>query len=118
MRISDWSSDVCSSDLAQVHDRRSRRPGSHRQLPPEPGAEPDGADESVAPGLQAALHPDPGIAGPARPPDRGPAVGLRDRRAQGARPGPDAAGTRSEEHTSELQSLMSISYAAFCMQNT
>src|SRR3546814_15637136 len=93
MRISDWSSDVCSSDLAQVHDRRSRRPGAHRQLPPEPGAEPDGADERVAPGLQAALHPDPGIAGPARPPDRGPAVGLRDRRAQGARPGPDAAGT-------------------------
>src|SRR3546814_4377435 len=25
---------------------------------------------------------------------------------------------RSEEHTSELQSLMRISYAAFCLQNT
>src|SRR3546814_4572384 len=36
---------------------------------------------------------------------------------------PLAAGTliaefRSEEHTSELQSLMSISYAVFCLQNT
>src|SRR3546814_800789 len=28
-----------------------------------------------------------------------------------------AAGTRSEEHTSELQSLMRISYAVFCLKN-
>src|SRR3546814_9187894 len=28
----------------------------------------------------------------------------------------DALGRRSEEHTSELQSLMRISYAVFCMQ--
>src|SRR3546814_2211481 len=27
-----------------------------------------------------------------------------------------AVGDRSEEHTSELQSLMSISYAAFCLK--
>src|SRR3546814_3056091 len=27
----------------------------------------------------------------------------------------DTAGTRSEEHTSELQSLMRISYAVFCL---
>src|SRR3546814_7035317 len=31
------------------------------------------------------------------------------------RPGPGAAG-RSEEHTSELQSLMRISYAVFCLK--
>ena len=37
------------------------------------------------PGLQAALHPHAGIAGPARPPDRIPAVRCGDRRAQGAR---------------------------------
>src|SRR3546814_2947837 len=37
---------------------------------------------------------------------RGPrAVALRDRRQ------------RSEEHTSELQSLMRISYAVFCLKN-
>src|SRR3546814_3588590 len=28
------------------------------------------------------------------------------------------AGNRSEEHTSELQSLMRISYAVFCLKNT
>src|SRR3546814_9514608 len=33
----------------------------------------------------------------------------------GAAP-PAAAGTRSEEHTSELQSLMRISYAVFCVK--
>src|SRR3546814_643573 len=30
--------------------------------------------------------------------------------------GPDAAPRRSEEHTSELQSLMRISYAVFCLK--
>src|SRR3546814_2078452 len=29
----------------------------------------------------------------------------------------DRCGDRSEEHTSELQSLMRISYAAFCLKN-
>src|SRR3546814_2040734 len=32
------------------------------------------------------------------------------------RVGVDAAGQRSEEHTSELQSLMRISYAVFCLK--
>src|SRR3546814_2790737 len=31
--------------------------------------------------------------------------------------GPDPQFTRSEEHTSELQSLMRISYAVFCLKN-
>src|SRR6056297_3803279 len=45
---------------------------------------------------------------PARPPHG------RDRRR--ARAGPDHRGPpRSEEHTSELQSLRRISYAAFCL---
>src|SRR3546814_3470871 len=30
--------------------------------------------------------------------------------------GPSGAGKRSEEHTSELQSLMRISYAVFCLK--
>src|SRR3546814_3168104 len=33
----------------------------------------------------------------------------------GARPAAGCAGERSEEHTSELQSLMRISYAVFCL---
>src|SRR3546814_3419855 len=36
--------------------------------------------------------------------------------AQRARACRDGAGTRSEEHTSELQSLMRISYAVFCLK--
>src|SRR3546814_7399838 len=31
-------------------------------------------------------------------------------------PGPQRRGERSEEHTSELQSLMRISYAVFCLK--
>src|SRR6056297_491722 len=37
--------------------------------------------------------------------------------AASARPRPLSATTRSEEHTSELQSLRRISYAVFCLQN-
>src|SRR3546814_6041308 len=41
-------------------------------------------------------------------------AGGRRRHAAGAEPG--TAGLRSEEHTSELQSLMRISYAVFCLK--
>src|SRR3546814_2037601 len=48
------------------------------------------------------------------------AHGLEAFRAQGAGGLPPPArgvlGARSEEHTSELQSLMRISYAVFCLQ--
>src|SRR3546814_1479222 len=53
-------------------------------------------------------------------------LGLQDRSAKMARQGVNYltleaaevidAGTRSEEHTSELQSLMRISYAVFCLK--
>src|SRR3546814_6316356 len=36
--------------------------------------------------------------------------------ARGSRIGRDLFGNRSEEHTSELQSLMRISYAVFCLK--
>src|SRR3546814_7149573 len=45
--------------------------------------------------------------------------GGRDREAPGARRGAGGAAAaefRSEEHTSELQSLMRISYAVFCLK--
>src|SRR3546814_9994594 len=38
-------------------------------------------------------------------------------RETGARGPPDGGPMRSEEHTSELQSLMRISYAVFCLKN-
>src|SRR3546814_10310839 len=43
-------------------------------------------------------------------------LGRMVRPVQGARPGAGEGGGRSEEHTSELQSLMRISYAVFCLK--
>src|SRR3546814_1289746 len=119
MRISDWSSDVCSSDLLaqrlQVVAAFERRhepslrmaPGQPAQFAGEPGVV-VGVElqlrQRVAPvrveagGDQQQLWPE-GV----------------DRRQQAVFPGcPEAA--RSEEHTSELQSLMRISYSVFCLK--
>src|SRR3546814_4991125 len=95
MRISDWSSDVCSSDLAQRPARRPPAVGDARRRHPQSGA----ADADADP---PALHP----GGAAR------LAGRPRRRVAGRGQGRP----RSEEHTSELQSLMSISYAVFCLK--
>src|SRR3546814_2381333 len=128
MRISDWSSDVCSSDLtarvvlAVVHALQ------HDVL------------EGDAPGIVGA-----GIAAAGVQQHRqrvllverhDPVAHLVGRRVQryrevhvelapaarhlrdhpGGRQRDLALGDRSEEHTSELQSLMRISYAVFCLK--
>src|SRR3546814_7661930 len=118
MRISDWSSDVCSSDLDAKHQ-----------------AEP-------VLGLRLQRAADPGRRRPAVPGFRTAAVAHAGRRCNGAfqrvrgdQRSPTAhfraaaersgagcgvcsprSGDRSEEHTSELQSLMRISYAVFCLK--
>src|SRR3546814_2128950 len=106
MRISDWSSDVCSSDL------QAKGGG-------EDGAEHDGGHlysnepwGSSGPGFFAAAGF--GLSGaPAGCPAPPVAVALPPANSSSrARPGV----TRSEEHTSELQSLMRISYAVFCLK--
>src|SRR3546814_6258610 len=74
--------------------------------------------------LRRPRRADPG-ADPAHRPDAALAsadpLGVRGERARrggrGGHPQPDAA-ARSEEHTSELQSLMRISYAVFCLKKT
>src|SRR3546814_5559422 len=105
MRISDWSSDVCSSDLsAEVAG----------------AALAEAADVSTAAGLRATdpvalfkaglatgWQPEPVIDG---------AVLTRQLAETFARG--EQAKVRSEEHTSELQSLMRISYAVFCLKKT
>src|SRR3546814_10546170 len=103
MRISDWSSDVCSSDLEQAERQQHHR--GHRHL-----------DAIVAEGPG---HPGQPAAGEG---DGKEERGIDDR-ADGrghqrrAPPRPCAqAVERSEEHTSELQSLMRISYAVFCLK--
>src|SRR3546814_3100557 len=107
MRISDWSSDVCSSDLLeeQLLDRIAAIPGPL-----------DGA---------SAYEVGPGPGGLTRALLRAGANVIaveRDRRClpalaelQEAFPGKLRI-IRSEEHTSELQSLMRISYAVFCLK--
>src|SRR3546814_10246313 len=87
MRISDWSSDVCSSDLPEQVFKVGLEPGvdecrDHRVEDIDDGA--------------------------------GGGTGIRERPVigfVGVRPI-----SRSEEHTSELQSLMRISYAVFCLK--
>src|SRR3546814_7762900 len=96
MRISDWSSDVCSSDLA-VDDAFRRRVVPARLLP--------------VPDIRAAAvaDADTGTSG-----DVLSRTCLRHPRRHHCLQS-DLRVARSEEHTSELQSLMRISYAVFCL---
>src|SRR3546814_3639120 len=98
MRISDWSSDVCSSDLVVIDDREPH-PARARRV------------------ARQRLDREPRLARLAR------FGGRRDERGRflllGFAEGVKLGGKcRSEEHTSELQSLMRISYAVFCLKKT
>src|SRR3546814_2117035 len=85
MRISDWSSDVCSSDLPAAII------GAHV------------GGQSLGDGVQATRRL------PAQHPDfEGNTIFISHHHSE-------LALRRSEEHTSELQSLMRISYAVFCL---
>src|SRR3546814_2117142 len=91
MRISDWSSDVCSSDLyPRVVRSAPVRPAVPRNCcsfgPTSPSCCFGAMWQDGLPGLK-----------------------------QGRRTQP-CWRQRSEEHTSELQSLMRISYAVFCLK--
>src|SRR3546814_2127009 len=114
MRISDWSSDVCSSDLTSG----SRlRPG---RSPPETLPQP--APVSIGRGAPA-FHPCKWPSTPVGPGRTLPPVSLGcqyfppGRTRNGCQPQEDfRLRKRSEEHTSELQSLMRSSYAVFCLK--
>src|SRR3546814_2273481 len=117
MRISDWSSDVCSSDLPADH-RRAGEGRSERQnrVPRTAGAE-------RRKRRGRALEPGGGQGGQVQRFPRSALCRRADHRGvdggggarRGARSGGDRQ-SRSEEHTSELQSLMRISYAVFCLK--
>src|SRR3546814_8554439 len=95
MRISDWSSDVCSSDLRQDY------------RPPDwlvPDITLDFALDAAATRVHATLSVTRN--GDHDRPLRLDGDGLLPLQIRG---------DRSEEHTSELQSLMRSSYAAFCL---
>src|SRR3546814_1270065 len=93
MRISDWSSDVCSSDL---HD------GSSRQSIGETG------NSYSREGRSAAAHAD------AEKAEEGSDALRRQRES----PPLLRSICRSEETTSELQSLLRTSYAVSCLKKT
>src|SRR3546814_8840407 len=109
MGISDWSSDVCSSDLATPQFRRCTESAVDEDanvLRPNRGPE-----EFVA-----ALED---VDGFRVMPGGGFGVGLRGQAAcERGLAVVLLAHERSEEHTSELQSLMRISYAVFCYTKT
>src|SRR3546814_9672498 len=120
MRISDWSSDVCSSDLKPDHvgiifvrGFEDLRPGHHHAEVDdlEAVALEHDADDILADIVDVALdrrHHDLALALRARLLRRlDEGQQMRDRLLHHARR------FRSEEHTSELQSLMRISYAVF-----
>src|SRR3546814_9173411 len=128
MRISDWRSGVCSSDLAEDEANRiGGKMGLERSVEIEAPAEIDivdvGVDDRSASHLEFDRHRLVGLCGDKlliSPWDDG-YVSERDR------PRDPALGVlgllekkymtpRSEEHTSELQSLMRISYAVFCLK--
>src|SRR3546814_4549704 len=135
MRISDWSSDVCSSDLGG----RDRRPclSRHKPRDDERRADRRTVDDPAGGGAMMAESLLPGEAPVSLNEARGwlrlgatiddAVVAQLVRAATNiceafigqwlvVRDGEEVAPLRSEEHTSELQSLMRISYAVFCLQ--
>src|SRR3546814_3957183 len=99
MRISDWSSDVCSSDLSRADCGPAHTASGWSvrrqvgQLPPQ--SLPDECLRQASANARVTFAKSSGCSIIAQCPQ---------------------SGIRSEEHTSELQSLMRISYAVFCLQ--
>src|SRR3546814_8077819 len=123
MRISDWSSDVCSSDLTvsktdarQAQDTEQRTEEiysepkgsscgvSARERKPDPFPCPDGVDPIDWDGLKSNRKAKRASL------SEGAHRQIVNKLDRWHRDG------RSEEHTSELQSLMRISYAVFCLK--
>src|SRR3546814_2849298 len=105
MRISDWSSDVCSSDLRPLAEKAGVTIGM--AMTEKQGGSDVRANATCA-----------------EPIGGGRAFRLTGHKWFCSAPMSDAfltlaytkKGLRSEEHTSELQSIMRISYAVFCLK--
>src|SRR3546814_4608187 len=124
MRISDWSSDVCSSDLndraAPEYPQPTHGEADDFFLHPTPRVRdafdglPDADDYDVP------WNRDWAETGMIPPETRyGRIMACLENDAEDLsykRPFRRDILTRSEEHTSELQSLMRISYAVFCLK--
>src|SRR3546814_2347195 len=111
MRISDWSSDVCSSDLAGAATQQATQAaqgaiGEARNAmataTQAAGSAANGALQQAQQAAQQAVE------------QAGQAASIS--RAWSIASLAPASASRSEEPTSELQSLMRISYAVFCLK--
>src|SRR3546814_1286770 len=137
MRISDWSSDVCSSDLGLglgkhqpegLASRAVQQDVESREPALGVGLETDETDTGgelrrdqrshfrFLGGVAAAQHQQPGIASRVAPEERLERTDCEIDTLVGTEMAHGAEQQRSEEHTSELQSLMRISYAVFCLK--
>src|SRR3546814_2732657 len=117
MRISDWSSDVCSSDLGHSEQIRVLHVGALRRQEFQAGTD-----------LGQMLDFDAGAGlGRGRPGfqfshssfsfvESRPLLGENGEQGRILRCTRLGSRLRSEEHTSELQSLMRNSYAVFCLK--
>src|SRR3546814_6942060 len=112
MRISDWSSDVCSSDLhfhvGEFFRSEILNRGEHRRK--SRGIEPTATIAASC----GDVSEDVGCHLIVQSQSPGGRMGLYLTLHARARSASIIA--RSEEHTSELQSLMRISYAVFCLK--
>src|SRR3546814_8991639 len=129
MRISDWSSDVCSSDLRSCHSRQIADPcrwpdrsdffaqflgdraaviGCADNARTQKNQQFSASRAVAARSKQCAQHGNPAQYGQAI---AALAAAVANKAAQC-----DGLPIRSEEHTSELQSLMRNSYAVFCLK--
>src|SRR3546814_8150615 len=113
MRISDWSSDVCSSDLVYY----TRLATAYLELGSIDRVEilngPQGTlfGRNSSGGAIQMFSKDPG-----RDTEVNATIGYANFDKISGQFYASTPLTRSEEHTSELQSLMRISYAVFCLK--
>src|SRR3546814_6113887 len=125
MRISDWSSDVCSSDLEAVELSLRQRIGAFLLQRVLRRQHMEGRRQHV----RLARHRDAALLHRLQQSRLGARAGavdlvghqeLAEHRTGNAAKGAAAALAllqhRAEEHTSELQSLMGNSYAVFCLK--
>src|SRR3546814_4096465 len=113
MRISDWSSDVCSSDLNEAIAGFLQEIGRRKLIMPTYDALVQ-TEDGLALAKAVFAKAKPGY----HPITTGSVQEVIDEAkpaAAAAQPA-DADEARSEEHTSELQSLMRTSYAVFCLK--
>src|SRR3546814_1514745 len=117
MRISDWSADVCSSDLKRCS-AVVLMDTSYRAIKADSAIIELAATIARTEGMAAVMAAQAAVA------DADPLASDVAERLKATRPGYKefgdrkmlASAPRSEEHTSELQSLMRLSYAVFCLQ--